>query len=216
VALAEKTDSSRPSGTHNKTLREDIVMSAQFYSETNLPTGFGLFRLRVYRDVYNEPLALISGSINRDEPVNLRIHSACLTSEVLGSSKCDCKHQLDSSLAFISKNSGVVIYLQQEGRGIGLGDKVRAYALQEHGYDTIESNEMLGYPADLRTYDHALDILKDLDIDSVRLLTNNPEKIRALKEANISVVERISIPSPINPHSKHYLDTKRTKMGHFL
>jgi len=192
-------------------------MSAQFYSETNLPTEFGTLVLRVYRDdEHNEPLALISGPINRSKPINLRIHSACLTSEVLGSCKCDCKHQLDTSLKFISSNSGVVIYLQQEGRGMGLGDKVRAYALQEYGYDTIESNEMLGFPADMRTYDHAIDILNDLHIDSVRLLTNNPEKIQALNEANISVVERISILSPINPHSKHYLDTKRTKMGHFL
>jgi GTP cyclohydrolase II len=198
-------------------MHEDIVMSAQFYSETNLPTQFGPLRLRVYRDEdHNEPLALISGSVGNSKAVNLRIHSACLTSEVLGSCKCDCKHQLDSSLEFISKNSGVVIYLQQEGRGMGLGDKVRAYALQEHGYDTIESNEMLGFPADMRTYEHALDILKDLGIDSVRLLTNNPAKIRALDEGNISVIERISILSPITPHSKHYLHTKRTKMGHFL
>lgn len=192
-------------------------MSAQIYSETNLPTDFGTLRLRVYRDDdQSEPLAMISGFIDINEPVNVRIHSSCLTSEVFGSCKCDCKHQLDYSLSYISEHTGVVIYLQQEGRGIGLGNKIRAYALQEQGYDTIESNEMLGFPIDSRTYGHAFDILNDLEITRVRLLTNNPEKIQALVDASIQVTERIPILSPTNLHSKHYLDTKRSKMGHLL
>ena len=192
-------------------------MSARLYSETNLPTDFGTLRLRVYRDDdHNEPLAMISGFIDTSRPVNLRIHSSCLTSEVLGSCKCDCKHQLDYSLSYISEHTGVVIYLHQEGRGIGLGNKIRAYALQERGFDTIESNEMLGFPVDMRTYGHAFDILKDLGVTRVRLLTNNPEKIQALEQANILVTERIPILSPTNCHSKHYIDTKRSKMGHLL
>ncbi|HIG40420.1 MAG: GTP cyclohydrolase II [bacterium] len=192
-------------------------MSAQIYSETNLPTDFGTLRLRVYRDDdQSEPLAMISGFIDINEPVNVRIHSSCLTSEVFGSCKCDCKHQLDYSLSYISEFTGVVIYLQQEGRGIGLGNKIRAYALQEQGYDTIESNQMLGFPVDSRTYGHAFDILNDLGITRVRLLTNNPAKIQALVDANIQVTTRIPILSPTNLHSKHYLDTKRSKMGHLL
>ena len=192
-------------------------MSTRIYAETKLPTEFGALRLRVYRDEQkNEPLALISGVLKTDLPVNVRIHSACLTSEVLGSCKCDCKHQLDEALAYIADHSGVVIYLHQEGRGIGLGDKVRVYALQEHGYDTIEANEMLGFPVDARTYEHAVDILRDLGISRVNLLTNNPEKINALNAANIDVCNRTAIITPTNIHSKPYIDTKRTKMGHLL
>jgi GTP cyclohydrolase II len=192
-------------------------MSTKIYAETKLPTDFGPLRLRVYRDDQkNEPLALISGVLNKKAPVNVRIHSACLTSEVLGSCKCDCKHQLDQALEYIAEHSGVVIYLHQEGRGIGLGDKVRVYALQEHGYDTIEANEMLGFPVDARTYEQAVDILRDLGISSVNLLTNNPVKIQAMQDANIEVAERTPVITPTNRHSQPYLDTKRIKMGHMF
>ena len=196
-------------------------MSARIYAETNLPTEFGKLRLRVYRDDdtaagRDEPLALISGILDTKKAVNVRIHSACLTSEVLGSCKCDCKQQLNQALTYISEHSGIVIYLHQEGRGIGLGDKVRVYALQEHGYDTIEANEMLGLPVDARNYDMAIDILRDLGVKQVNLLTNNPEKINALDKADIEVVERVQIHTEVDPAALSYLDTKRTRMGHML
>jgi 3,4-dihydroxy 2-butanone 4-phosphate synthase/GTP cyclohydrolase II len=187
------------------------------YAETNLPTVHGTFRLRAYRFSKTvEPLAMISGYINRKLPIAVRIHSSCLTSEVLGSCKCDCKQQLDASLAYIQEHTGVVIYLQQEGRGIGLGDKVRVYALQEHGYDTIEANEMLGLPIDARQYDDAVSILRDLGISRVNLLTNNPEKISALVKAGIEVVERTAIATVIDPHAASYMETKKVRMGHIL
>lgn len=192
-------------------------MQTRIYAETNLPTEFGKFRLRVYRDEQgDEPIALVSGFVDVSKPVNLRIHSACITSEVLGSCKCDCRQQLNQSLEYIAANTGIVIYLHQEGRGIGLGDKVRVYALQEHGYDTIEANEMLGLPIDGRRYDQAIDILRDLSVKKVNLLTNNPEKIAALDQANIEVVSRTPILGKTNPHSATYIETKRTKMGHLL
>lgn len=194
-------------------------MPARIYAETKLPTEHGPLRLRVYREDNNasdEPLALIAGVIDNKQTVNVRVHSACLTSEVLGSCKCDCKQQLHQSLAYISEHSGVVIYLHQEGRGIGLGDKVRVYALQEHGYDTIEANEMLGLPIDARDYSHAIDILRDLGISKVNLLTNNPEKISALENAEIEVVQRTAVLTEVDAAAVSYLDTKRDRMGHML
>jgi 3,4-dihydroxy 2-butanone 4-phosphate synthase/GTP cyclohydrolase II len=201
----------------------------KIYAETKLPTVHGDLRVRVYRanEVSNdnrtdpilsdyEALAIISGYLDTSKPVSVRMHSACFTSEVLGSCKCDCKEQLDSSLAFIKDNSGVVIYLPQEGRGIGLADKLRVYALQEHGYDTIEANEMLGFPVDARQYDAAITILQDLRIKAVNLLTNNPDKIDALEQAGIEVASRTPVTSPANQHSASYLATKRDKMGHLI
>lgn len=187
------------------------------YAETRLPTVHGDFRIRAYRSGQSpEPIAIISGSLNRKAPVPVRIHSACFTSEVLGSCKCDCKAQLDSSLAFIQENTGVVIYLHQEGRGIGLGDKVRVYALQEYGYDTIEANEMLGLPIDGRLYDEAVNILEDLGITQVNLLTNNPDKIQALNSAGIEVIYRTPLTTVINPHAASYIATKKARMGHLF
>tara|TARA_R110002110_G_scaffold32360_1_gene112453 strand:+ start:280 stop:858 length:579 start_codon:yes stop_codon:yes gene_type:complete len=187
------------------------------YAETTLPTNHGDFRLRAYRSHHSqEPLAIISGYLDRDKPVAVRIHSSCFTSEVLGSCKCDCKAQLDTSLAYIQAHTGVVIYLQQEGRGIGLGDKVRVYALQEHGYDTIEANEMLGFPVDARVYDDAIEILRDLGIKQVNLLTNNPEKIQALVSAGITVSERTPVRTAIDPEAASYMATKKVRMGHLL
>lgn len=185
------------------------------YAETKLPTKLGNMRLRVYRDqVGSEPFALIAGHLNVSQPVALRIHSACLTSEVLGSCKCDCKEQLDFALRYISEASGLIIYLHQEGRGLGLGDKVRVYAMQELGYDTIEANEILGFPVDSRSYDHAIGILKDLGVLSVNLLTNNPDKIQALSAAGINVNKRIATPVPTQAQAMSYLHTKHIRMGH--
>ena len=192
-------------------------MSLKFYAETNLPTRFGLLRFRTYRDeAMNEPMAIVTGFIDTRAPVNLRIHSSCITSEVFASCKCDCKQQLDHALDYIHEHSGLIIYLHQEGRGIGIGDKIRAYALQEQGYDTIEANEMLDLPIDARCYKDAVDILHELGISSVNLLTNNPQKVNALESAGVQVKERISALVPANSHSNAYLATKRIKMGHFL
>lgn len=184
------------------------------YAETKLPTKLGNMRLRVYRDqAGNEPFALIAGHLSVSQPIALRIHSACLTSEVLGSCKCDCKEQLDFALSYISEASGLIIYLHQEGRGLGLGDKIRVYAMQELGYDTIEANEILGFPVDNRSYDHAIGILKDLGVLNVDLLTNNPDKIQALRAAGINV-KRIATPVPAHAQAMGYLHTKRIRMGH--
>lgn len=192
-------------------------MPLRIYAETNLPTGLGMMRFRTYRDdAMNEPLAVMSGSLDTSRPINLRIHSSCITSEVFASCKCDCKQQLDYALKYISQHSGLIIYLQQEGRGVGLGDKIRAYALQEQGYDTIEANEMLNLPIDARSYRHAIEILQGLKITSVNLLTNNPEKINALENAGIKVSARIPVLIPTSSHSAAYLATKRIKMGHLL
>jgi GTP cyclohydrolase II len=194
-----------------------ITMPIKIYAETNIPTEHGTMRFRSYRDDSNiEPLAILSGYLNTAKAVNLRIHSSCITSEVFGSCKCDCKHQLDQALSYISLHSGLVIYLHQEGRGIGLGDKLRVYALQEQGYDTIEANEMLGLPVDARTYEQAIEILQEQGITRVNLLTNNPEKVNSLEAAGIIVDTRIPIHGPANVHSTHYLTTKRTRMGHLL
>lgn len=194
-------------------------MSLAIYAETRLPTQFGPMRLRAYRrdnSPASEPLALVSGYLDRNGPVNVRIHSACLTSEVFSSCKCDCKQQLDFALDYISARTGIVIYLPQEGRGIGLGDKVRVYALQEHGYDTIEANVALHLPVDARQYDDALDILRDLGVTRVNLLTNNPEKLDALATAGIEVAARIPVATAAPPEAGHYLQTKRIRMGHLL
>jgi GTP cyclohydrolase II len=192
-------------------------MPIKIYAETNIPTEHGTMRFRAYRDESNnEPLAILSGYLDTTEAVNLRIHSSCITSEVFGSCKCDCKDQLDQALQYISVHSGMVIYLHQEGRGIGLGDKIRVYALQEQGYDTIEANEMLGLPVDARTYEQAIEILREQRISQVNLLTNNPEKVNSLEAAGIIVNTRVPILGPVNLHSAKYLATKRTRMGHLL
>ncbi|MFT4799896.1 MAG: GTP cyclohydrolase II [Candidatus Azotimanducaceae bacterium] len=189
----------------------------KFYAETNLPTAHGTFRLRAYRSTNTvEPIAMISGYLNHGEPISVRIQSSCLTSEVLGSTKCDCKLQLDASLAYVQQHTGVVIYLAQEGRGIGLSEKVRVYALQEQGYDTIEANEMLGLPIDARLYDDAVSILRDLGIAKVNLLTNNPDKISALSEAGIEVTSRTPVTTIIDPHAASYMATKKARMGHLI
>ena len=203
----------------------------RIYAETKLPTVHGEYRVRVYRADSSsdtnpersdpilsdyEALAIISGYLDPSKPVPVRMHSACFTSEVLGSRKCDCKEQLDSSLEYIKEHTGIVIYLPQEGRGIGLADKMRVYALQEHGYDTIEANEMLGFPVDARQYDAAVTILRDLGVSTVNLLTNNPDKIDALEQAGIKVASRTPVTTNANQHSASYLATKKDKMGHLL
>lgn len=195
------------------------------YAETTLPTRHGRVRLLVYREVKDgapdptkEHVALVFGDIDHMvDNVHCRVHSECITSEVFGSLKCDCREQLEHALEHLAgRQEGVLLYLRQEGRGIGLGNKIRAYALQAAGADTIEANHQLGFESDLRTYDVAAGMLHELGIKSVKLLTNNPDKIAGLEEYGIRVVERLPVEVEPNLHSEPYLSTKREKCGHLL
>jgi GTP cyclohydrolase II len=193
------------------------------YSEADLPTVHGPFRLVVYREPagrgskakeVREHMAIVRGAVEDTAKVLARVHSECWTSEVMGSLKCDCREQLHTAMERIAaEGAGVVVYLRQEGRGIGLGNKIRAYALQNEGADTVEANLALGFEADSRTYDIAAAILKDLGVRSVRLMTNNPLKVAGLEAANV-VVRRVSLWVGENHHNKQYLRVKRKKMGH--
>ena len=184
------------------------------YAETILPTVWGNFRCLVFRDANEiEHVAMLKGEPRT--PALCRIHSECLTGEVFGSTKCDCKQQLDRAFEQIAIEGGVLIYLRQEGRGIGLGNKIKAYALQETGLDTVDANRMLGFSDDERQYDVAIEILKELEIHSVELMTNNPAKIKALEAAGIWVNHRAHKVSPASDEAKNYLAVKQHKMGHF-
>jgi len=187
------------------------------YSEATLPTEWGVFKTRVYRGADGrEQVAIFCGDPSGDD-VLARVHSACFTGEVLGSLKCDCKPQLEGALRRIQREGrGVVVYLFQEGRGIGLGNKLRAYALQERGADTVDANTLLGFGEDEREYGDAVDMLRDLGARSVRLLTNNPLKVAALEEAGVRVSSREPLVVGRNAVNAHYLDVKRDRMGHAL
>jgi len=188
------------------------------YGEAPLPTHRGLFRTVVFRDEETglEHVAMVLGDVT-GESVPVRVHSECLTSEVLGSLKCDCRAQLDRALDLIAERGrGILLYLRQEGRGIGLGNKIRAYALQAQGHDTYEANRLLGFPDDLRRYDVAADMLRLLGVRSIELVTNNPLKLAGLTEAGVKVRGRIQLPSPANPHNVEYLRTKRDRTGHLI
>lgn len=193
------------------------------YAETLLPTRHGEVRMIVYREVEGgapradkEHVAIVFGEPGA-ESAHCRVHSECMTSEVFGSLKCDCREQLEHALDHMAAHgSGVVLYLRQEGRGIGLGNKIRAYALQAEGADTIEANHQLGFETDLRTYDIAAGMLHELGVKSVKLLTNNPEKIAGLEEYGIEVSERLPVEIAPNAHSEGYLVAKREKCGHLI
>lgn len=190
------------------------------YAESQLPTERGLFRIVVFRDRRNgkEHVAMVRGDVQGLEGVPVRIHSECLTSEVFGSLRCDCRAQLDRALDFISQQGrGVLLYLRQEGRGIGLGNKIRAYALQqEHGLDTVEANLKLGFADDLRRYDVAAEMLRALGVESVDLITNNPLKIAGLVDEGVPVRRRIPSRTLTNPLNVDYLKTKRDRSGHLI
>ena len=189
------------------------------YSEAPLPTRHGLFRVVVFRErgTDKEHVAAVKGEVRGRQGVPVRVHSECLTSEILGSLKCDCRDQLEHALALIgSAPCGVVLYLRQEGRGIGLGNKIRAYALQARGADTYEANRALGFADDLRRYDIAASILKQLGVASVDLITNNPLKISGLEKEGVRVRKRIASVAPLNPHNAGYLRTKRDRTGHLI
>jgi 3,4-dihydroxy 2-butanone 4-phosphate synthase / GTP cyclohydrolase II len=184
-----------------------------------LPTAYGEFEIRYYMSKTDEQehIALVKGDVNTDEPVLVRVHSECLTGDVFGSARCDCGDQLNSALEMISKEGrGVLIYMRQEGRGIGLRAKLKAYHLQDNGYDTVEANEKLGYPADLRDYGIGAQILVDLGIKNIRLMTNNPKKIVGIAGYGLSNVERVPIEIISKPENERYLQTKRDKMGHLI
>jgi 3,4-dihydroxy 2-butanone 4-phosphate synthase/GTP cyclohydrolase II len=188
-----------------------------FEVETNVPTEHGAFRFRAYRDRQTgaDHLAIIKG-----EPKNgalIRVHSECLTGEVFGSEKCECGPQLDAALDAIQAEGGVVIYMRgHEGRGIGLINKLKAYRLQEDGLDTLDANIALGFPADGRDYGAAVAILEDLGLSEVRAITNNPEKLRQLKERGITVIERVPLVVGVGEFNEKYLEAKRDRMGHVL
>jgi GTP cyclohydrolase II len=197
----------------------DAEGNVELYAEAPLPTERGDFRAVVFRDRRDgvEHVALVKGDVAGGEPVAVRVHSECLTSEVLGSLKCDCRAQLDRALDHIAAHGrGVLVYLRQEGRGIGLGNKIRAYALQAQGHDTYEANRLLGFADDLRRYDVAAEVLRLLGVGAVDLITNNPLKVSGLAEAGLVVRRRVPLPSPSNPHSVGYLRVKRERTGHLI
>jgi 3,4-dihydroxy 2-butanone 4-phosphate synthase/GTP cyclohydrolase II len=199
--------------THNR------QASVERVAEARLPTDFGEFRILGYRSVVSgeEFIVLARGRFSAQKPALARIHSQCLTGDVFGSTKCDCGQQLRAAMRLIAKeNCGAIVYQQQEGRGIGIINKIRAYALQDAGADTIEANERLGLEIDLRCYEQCAEILRDLGLGRVRLMSNNPEKIQALKTCGLDVVERVSLPVRFHPALVRYLKTKREQMGHLI
>lgn len=188
-------------------------------ADTRLPTGSGGFHLHLYRNRLDdlEHIALVKGEIREDEATLVRVHSECLTGDLFGSLRCDCGSQLQAAMRQIEANgSGVLLYMRQEGRGIGLENKIKAYALQDKGRDTVQANEELGFPPDLRDYGIGAQILVDLGVRKMRLLTNNPRKVVGLKAFGLEIVERVEIQIPPNKDNLRYLSTKRDKMGHLL
>ncbi len=186
---------------------------------TKFPTQYGEFVLHLYESEIDEHhhIALVKGTIRPDKPVLVRVHSECLTGDVFGSMRCDCGGQKQKALEAIQQEgTGVFLYMRQEGRGIGLSNKIRAYQLQDEGKDTVEANEVLGFPPDLRDYGIGAQILFDLGVRKLRLLTNNPKKIIGLKGYNLEVIERVPLEIKPNPINTRYLETKRDKLGHLI
>lgn len=197
-------------------IREKLVEREQV---VQMPTDYGEFTLHLYRSTLDgsHHLALVKGKISPDEPTLVRVHSECLTGDVFGSRRCDCGNQLHAALGQISEfGNGVLVYMRQEGRGIGLAAKIHAYKLQEEGIDTVEANARLGYPIDLRDYGMGAQILFDLGVRKFRLLTNNPKKVVGLEGYGLELIEQVPIRSEPNPHNARYLETKKLKMGHLL
>jgi GTP cyclohydrolase II len=177
-----------------------------------------MFRVVAFEsDDGKEHAAIVKGDVRGAEGVPLRVHSECFTGDVMGSLKCDCRDQLEAALDFIEgQPNGVVLYLRQEGRGIGLANKIRAYALQDAGLDTVEANHALGFEDDERRYDVAAEMIAELGIRSIRLITNNPRKVDGLRDVGVDVVDRIPLQMPPNPYNATYLETKKRKSGHLL
>jgi len=194
-------------------------LSVERVAEANLPTEWGDFRIAGYRSLTSDEefVALFKGELRPDVPALVRIHSQCLTGDVFGSAKCDCGPQLHRTMQMIQEaGRGAIVYQQQEGRGIGILNKIRAYALQDEGADTVEANERLDLPVDSRDYRQCAEVLFDLGLCQVKVISNNPGKLRALEEAGLEIVERVSIEvEPAEPAAR-YLQTKKEKLGHLL
>jgi GTP cyclohydrolase II len=190
-------------------------------AEADFPTRWGHFRILGFEGALadgetEEIVALVMGDIHSDPPL-VRIHSQCLTGDVFGSLRCDCRQQLEMALSMMaSAGAGVLIYEQKEGRGIGLMAKLQAYALQDQGLDTVQANEKLGFKADLREFELPAQVIKQLGLEKVKLISNNPQKVAALEESGIAVVERVPAEVEVHAHAERYLKTKRDKLGHLL
>lgn len=194
-------------------------MSVVFVAASKLPTPFAIFTMHGFLDeaTGKEHVVLTLGEVNDGQPVLGRIHSECLTGDALFSMRCDCGYQLEAALRAIAEEGrGVLLYLRQEGRGIGLLNKIRAYELQDDGADTVEANERLGFAADLRDYAICKPMLDYLGIQALKLMTNNPRKVDAMKGFGVLVAERKPLQTGLNPHNRHYLATKAGKLGHYL
>ena len=215
--MSEIRDSGQPTVAHpapNETER-----TVERVAEASLPTEYGVFRIVGFRSLTSDEefVALVKGKQHPDVPCLVRVHSQCLTGDVFHSLRCDCGRQLQAALQIIERECcGVIVYQQQEGRGIGILNKIRAYALQDRGQDTVEANVSLGFEPDQRTYGQCAEVLIELGLRKVLLMSNNPEKIRALERAGIEVVERVVLPVETHDSFASYLRTKREKMGHLI
>ena len=195
------------------------VLTVQRVAEAELPTEFGSFKIAGYRSLVSgeEFVVLYKGELRPEFPTLVRIHSQCLTGDVFGSTKCDCGPQLRRTMQMIQEEGrGAIVYQQQEGRGIGILNKIRAYALQDEGADTVEANERLGLAVDAREYRQCAEVLFDLGLCKVRVISNNPGKLRALEEAGLQIVERVSIEVASTESAARYMQTKKEKLGHLL
>lgn len=198
-------------------LRKETLVERQV--EVKLPTAFGEFNMVAYTDKNSgeEHLAIYKGTWDNDEPILTRVHSSCITGDIFGSCRCDCGPQLHTAMEMVQKEGkGVIVYMNQEGRGIGMMNKLKAYKLQEEGYDTVQANEKLGFKADQRDYGIGAQILRDLNVSKMRLMTNNPKKRSGLLGYGLEIVENVPIEIKSNEHNRFYLQTKRDKMGHEL
>ena len=199
--------------------RATVGFTVKKEAEAKLPTEFGPFRIVGFRSINSDEefVALVKGDINPKSPTLVRIHSQCLTGDVFHSLKCDCGPQLQRAMEMIqAEGQGIIVYQQQEGRGIGIINKIRAYALQDEGADTIEANVRLGFDIDSRRYDQCAEIIKLLGAQRIRLMSNNPEKVRALRHAGLEITERVQIEVKSSAPAFKYLTTKKEKMGHLL
>jgi len=201
---------------HFRRTREKLV---EHIESVKMPTDYGNFDLHLYRSKLDgqHHLALVHGKVSGQRNVLVRVHSECLTGDVFGSRRCDCGPQLQQAMRQVSEaGRGVIVYMRQEGRGIGLAPKIKAYKLQEQGYDTVEANQKLGFDMDLREYGLGAQILVDLGLKTIRLLTNNPRKVVGLEGYGLHIVQQVPIKVNPNPHNARYLNTKRDKLGHLL